>query len=282
MKAILSYLSQLGHLVKFSSESPKTRLEKGMIVISVDIDVGNKQIGIVNKGKNDENVNRCFSEYSIGVIEELALPMFLGFFEEFEFPVTFAIRGQWLEFPNDTLDCLLESSIKHDIGAHGYYHRRFRYLSQEEANYELAKIHTVMNRSNLAPTSFVFPGNSVAHLDLLAKYGFKCYRGHGSFLSDDMYIRRQSQLWDVHPSLYVDQWSKFPIAKKILDLCSSRKLPFHMWFHLWNFGETKDSIQKILRNLLRPLLRYAKLQARDARLDFETMASAIQNMEVEV
>ena len=65
-----------------------------MIVISVDIDVGNKEIGIVNEGKNDENVNRRFSEYSIGVIEELALPMFLGFFEEFEFPVTFAIRGQ--------------------------------------------------------------------------------------------------------------------------------------------------------------------------------------------
>jgi hypothetical protein len=280
-KQMLSYLSQVGHLIKFGLASPKMRLEEGMLVMSVDVDVGNKELGIVNKGKSDRNVNKNLSEYSIGVIEEMALPMFLSLLERFEIPVTFAIRGQWLEIPNYTLDCLLESSVKHDIGGHGYYHRKFEYLSRVEADSELAMIHAMMNRSNLTPTSFVFPGNSIAHLDLLSKYGFKCYREHGGLLKDGMYIRRYSQLWDVHPSLYVDQCSDFLVFKKILDLCSRRKLPFHIWFHLWNFGKTENSIQKCLKNLFFPLLRYAKHQAKDGRLTFETMVSAVRKIETE-
>lgn len=275
-----SYLSQLSHLVKYSLDRPKMRLEKGMLITSIDIDVGNRELGIVNKQRR-KDVNRQFSEYSIGVIEELALPMFLSLLERFEIPVTFAIRGQWLEVPNSTLDCLLGSSIKHDIGGHGYYHRRFKYLSREEADFELAKIHVAMNRSYLTPVSFVFPGNSIAYLDLLTKYGFKCYREHGGFLKDGLYIRRHCQLWDVHPSLYVDRYSNFLVVRKILNLCSSRKLPFHMWFHLWNFGNTKNSIQNCLKNLFFPFLQYARHQTEDGRLTLETMASAIRIMETE-
>jgi len=255
------------------------KLEKGILITSIDIDVGNKELGIINKYRNSRDVNRYFSEYSIGVIEELALPIFLDLFEKFEIPVTFAIRGQWLEIPNYTLACLLESSIKHDIGGHGYYHRRFKHLSRVEADCELAMLHAAMNRSNLTPTSFIFPGNSIVHLDLLAKYGFKCYREHGGLLKDGMYIRRYSQLWDVHPSLYVDQGSDFLVFKKILDLCSHRKLPFHIWFHLWNFGNTKNSIQKCLKNLFFPFLRYAEHQVKDGKLTFETMASAVRTIE---
>jgi hypothetical protein len=275
---MLSYLSQIGHLIKFRSDRPKMKLEKGMLIMSVDVDVGNKELGIVNKGMNDSNVNKNLSEYSIGVIEELALPMFLSLLEGFEIPVTFAIRGQWLEVPNHTLDCLLESPVKHDIGGHGYYHRRFKYLSQIEADSELAMIHAVMNRSNLTPKSFIFPANSIAHLDLLTKYGFKYYRERGGFSKDGMYIRRHGQLWDVHPSLYIDRHSSFPVLGKILDLCVCRKLPFHMWFHLWNFGKTEDQIQSRLKNLFIPFLQYAKNQATNGRLAFETMASAVHTM----
>jgi len=257
------------------------RLERGILITSVDIDVGNKELGTINRHKINRDVNRQFSEYSIGVIEELALPMFLNLLERLEIPVTFAIRGQWLEVPNSPLDCLLGSSVNHDIGGHGYYHRRFSYLSREEADSEFAKIREAMNNFNLSPTSFIFPTNSIAHLDLLAKYGFKCYREHGGLLKDGMYIRRHCQLWDIHPSLYIDRYSNFPVLRKILDLCIRRKLPFHIWFHLWNFGKTQDQIQSCLKNLFVPILRYAKQQAKNGRLAFETMASAVHTMETE-
>ena len=281
MNIMLSYLSQIGHLVKFHLDEQKTKLEMGTLITSIDIDVGNKILGRVNEGKNDHNVNKSYSEYSIGFLEEMALPIFLDLFEGFEVPVTFAIRGQWLDFPNDALDWLLGSSVKHDVGAHGYYHKRFKHLSRMEADFELVKTKAAMNCQNLTPASFVFPGNSVAHLDLLAKYRFTCYRDHGGFLKDGMYIRRHRQLWDVHPSLYVDQYSNFLVMRRILDLCSHRKLPFHIWFHLWNFGKTENSIQKCLKGLFFPFLRYAKHQAKDGRLTFETMASAVRTMETE-
>jgi hypothetical protein len=273
---IQSLFSQAGHIIRYEFEKPKIKLGTGMLIMSIDIDVGNKELGKVNRGKNDANVNRSLSEYSIGAIEELALPIFTGLFEEFEVPVTFAVRGQWLEFPNLALDYLLRSSIKHDIGAHGYTHRRFGHLSQEEADIELAKISNAMKSHNIYPVSFVFPGNVIAHLSILPKYGYMCYREHGDLLRDGMYIRRHNCLWDVHPSLYIDKHTTFSSIRRILDICTSRKLPFHAWFHLWNFGQTQSSMQKMLKRLFYPMLHYTQLRVRSGELAFETMVSAMQ------
>lgn len=273
---IQSLVSQAGHLIRYEFEKPKTRLAIGMFIMSIDIDVGNKALGKVNRGKNDTNVNRSFSEYSIGAIEELALPIFVSLFEQFEIPVTFAIRGQWLEFPNFALDHLLGSSIKHDIGAHGYTHKRFGHLSQEEADIELAKISDAMESQNIDPVSFVFPGNVIAHLSILPKYGYICYREYGDLMRDGMYIRRHNCVWDVHPSLFIDNYTTFSSVRRILDVCMSRKLPFHAWFHLWNFGQTQSSMQKMLRSLFYPLLHYAQLRVKSGELAVETMASAVQ------
>jgi peptidoglycan/xylan/chitin deacetylase (PgdA/CDA1 family) len=275
---ILRVLSQIGDVFKSQLDTPKTVLEKGTLIMSIDVDVGNKELGIVNKGKNDQNVSTVFSEYSIGLTEELALPMFLSLFEEFETQVTFAIRGQWLQLPNAALYRLLETSVKHDLGAHGYYHRNFKRLSHKEAENELAEVQTAMNRFNLAPSSFVFPGNNIAHLNLLPNHGFKCYRGYGGFLRDGMYIQRHRQLYDVHPSLYIDQHSNLRLMKKFLELSSKRKLPLHLWFHLWSCGRTENTIQKSMRNMFQPFLQYAKSEVKDGRLDVETMASVLQKV----
>jgi len=276
--SIQSLFSQAGHFMKYEFEKPKIKLDTGMLIISIDVDVGNKELGKINRGKNDTNVNRFLSEYSIGAIEELALPIFTTLFDEFEVPVTFAVRGQWLEFPNLALDYLLKSSIKHDIGAHGYTHRRFWHMSPEEAGIELAKISNAMKSHNIDPVSFVFPGNVIAHLKTLPKYGYVCYREYGDLLKDGMYIRRHNCLWDVHPSLYIEKHTNFSCVRGILDICISRKLPFHMWFHVWNFGQTQGSMQKVLKSLFYPLLRYAKLRAKSGELAFETMASAVQTV----
>lgn len=273
---IQSFVSQAGHLIRYKLEKPKIKLDTGMLIMSIDVDVGNKELGKVNRGKNDANVNRSSSEYHIGTIEELALPIFVSLFEEYEVPVTFAVRGQWLEFPNLALDYLLRSSIKHDIGAHGYTHRRFGNLSQEEADIELAKISNAMKTHSITPVSFVFPGNVIAYLNILPKYGYTCYREYGDLLKDGMYIGRHDCLWDIHPSLYVDKRTAFLSVRRILDICTSRKLPFHAWFHLWNFGQTQSSIQETLKKLFYPMLHYARLRVRSGELAFETMASAVQ------
>jgi peptidoglycan/xylan/chitin deacetylase (PgdA/CDA1 family) len=53
-------------------------------------------------------------------------------FNDFGIPITFGIRGQLTEVDSQVLEILLASNVKHDIGAHGYYHRKFIQLTHDE------------------------------------------------------------------------------------------------------------------------------------------------------
>lgn len=71
--------------------------------------------------------------------------------------------------------------------------------------------------------------------------------------------------------------SIFP--KKIFDIAIAKKLPFHIWFHLCNSGETNESIQRSIKKTLFPLLNYAKKKEKTGELTFETMLSAAERVE---
>lgn len=274
----VSFLSQFCHLLAYSIKKPKVQLEKGMFIVSIDVDVGSRKLGVINKGKNDQNIVQHMSEYRIGQIDEIAFPSFLETFNEFEIPVTFAIRGQLTEVNDSVLELLLKSPLKHDIGAHGYYHRKFTNLTQDEAENELNLVSESMKKLGITPRSFVFPAGRVAHLNLLEKHGYECYRSVGNFTKDCMNIEKQGRLYHVHPSLYLDQSMNSVLLEKILDLAIAKKLPFHIWFHLWNFGETKRSVQKTVDKVFSPLLKYVESKARSGLLDVETMLSATEKV----
>lgn len=133
LRHIAAIASRLYHLLVFSSRKQRMQLEKGMLIISIDVDVGNRSVGIKNKGNTDANVHNYLSEYAVGKIEETALPLLVQLFEELDIPSTFAVRGQLTEVDSYFLDVLRKSSVQHDIGAHGYYHRNFTSLSELEA-----------------------------------------------------------------------------------------------------------------------------------------------------
>lgn len=254
-------------------------LEKGMLIVSTDIDVGSPELGVINKGKRDRDVNIRLSECQIGKIEELSIPLFVETFDDFGIPITFAVRGQLTEVDSQVLEVLLASRVKHDIGAHGYYHRKFTKLANDEAEDELRLISAGMKEYGLIPRTFIFPANCVAHLDLLAKYKYICYRGDGNLIKDCMYITKCGQLYNVHPSIYINQHSNLLLLKKILDISIKKKLPFHIWFHFWNFGEDEKSISKIIKNLFIPFLYYAKEKQENRQLAFGTMLSAAEKVE---
>jgi len=273
-----SFFSQLFHFLAFSIRRPKMKLENGVLVISIDVDVGSRQLGVINRGENDLNVNLLLSEYHVGEIEEMAMPLFAETLNDFEIPATFAIRGQLAEVDDPKLG-LLRGSVKHDIAAHGYYHKEFTNLSRSEAKMELRMISEGMKKLGFNPRSFVFPRNSVAHLDLLESEGYKCYRGHGDFLKDRMFIEKRGELCNICPSLYLDGGTSFVFLKKFLDISIARKLPFHVWFHFWNFGETKEEIQRSIKKVFLPFFSYAKRKERSGVLRFETMLSAALKFE---
>jgi peptidoglycan/xylan/chitin deacetylase (PgdA/CDA1 family) len=272
-------VSELGHFFTYSIRKPKMSLEKGMIIISIDVDVGSSKLGIVNKGKRDRDVNIRFSEYQIGKIEELAVPMFVETLDDFGIPITFAVRGQLTEVDGQVLELLLASGVRHDIGAHGYYHRKFTRLANDEAEEELSMISAGMKEYGLVPRTFVFPVNCVAHLDLLEKYNYLSFRGYGDYLKDCMYIEKCGGLYNVHPSIYFDQHTNLQLLKKILDISIKNRSPFHLWFHSWNFGEDEKSVSRSIKNVFVPFLQYAKDKQENGILTFDTMLSATQKVE---
>lgn len=287
MKMAISYGSQLYHFFNFLKLELKQPIDRsimnfrtGMLIISIDIDVGHRKVALLNEGKNDINVHNYFSEYEVGAIEEKALPFFMNLFDHFYVPTTLAVRGQLFEVGEFALAPMLQRSVKHDIGAHGYFHRSFQTLSHIEAERELNLVSTMMKKFNIVPKSFIFPRNKVAHLNLLEKYGYRCYREYGDFIYDGMYIKKCNRLYDVHPSLHIDQYTNYIFLKGMLNICIHNKLPFHIWFHLWSFGRESKLIEKAIQRIFVPFLKYAEGKIRKGELTFETMVSSINKLEM--
>lgn len=275
----LSILSQLCHLIFFALRKPIALLECGALVTSIDIDVGSRMIGEINKGENDANVHGYLTEYRVGEIEEKTIPVLIQFFDQLEIPVTLAFRGQLTETKSAVLERLSRSPIGHDIGAHGYYHKTFTSLSRAEAQNELELISVGMKKFNINPKSFVFPKNQVAHLSLLEKFGYKCYRDEGGLGKDGMYIKKHGQLYDIHPGFHLGTTYNPIFLRKIIDISAKNKLPLHLWFHPRDLYETRGSTQRKIDKVLFPLYKHAKKKEENGTLKFETMCSIVEKME---
>ena len=215
----------------------------------------------------------------VGQIEEKALPFFVDMFETLNMPVTFALRGQCLDIDTTAVESIIGSSIRHDVGSHGYTHRRFGDLSVSEAESELDMTSAAMKKCGVSPKSFVFPQDSVAHLDLVEKFGYKSYRSFGSFFHDRMQLEKQGALYNICPSLHLTRSANSLFLKKLLDVAISERAPFHVWFHLWNFGYDLKSIQRSVKIAVFPMLQYAKEKVNLDVLSFETMHSVVEKME---
>jgi hypothetical protein len=262
----------------YSLRKPKTQLEKGMLIVSSDIDVGSSKLGVINKGERDRDVNLRLSEYHIGKVEEISIPMFVEIFDALDIPMSLAVRGQLTEVGGKVLEVLLASKVKHDIGAHGYYHRKFTELTYDEAEEEMRMIMAGMKEYGLVPKTFIFPANRIAHLDLLEKYKYTCYRSRGGLFKDRMHIEKCGRLYNIHPSILIDHNSNPLLLKRILNISIRARLPFHIWFHFWSFGEDKRTIAKTMQKLFVPFLQYAKGKQENGLMTFETMLSAAQKV----
>jgi peptidoglycan/xylan/chitin deacetylase (PgdA/CDA1 family) len=272
----LSIPSQFLHLIDFAVRHPTTLLEKGVLITSIDVDVGSRSIGEMNKGKNDINVHEYLTEERVGEIEENTVPLLIEFFDSMEIPVTFAVRGQLSEAKSTMLGLLLESPVGHDIAAHGYFHKTFTSLSALDAQRELELISFAMKKLDIDPKSFVFPRNKVAHLCLLERFGYKCYRGEGGLGKDEMWIKKQGQLYDVRPGFHLGATYDPLFINKIIDISARNKVPFHLWFHPRDIYETRGrGVRANINHVLLPIYKYAKDKEKAGELGFETMYSVI-------
>jgi peptidoglycan/xylan/chitin deacetylase (PgdA/CDA1 family) len=266
--------SEVLHWASFNFERPIIQFDRALVIFSIDIDVGEKKLGLLNKGKNDSCVHKFYEESRVGEIEEQAIPLFVDLFNSRGIPVTFAVRGQLTEIDNKTFPLLLDSPVKHDIGGHGYTHKQFTDLSRKEAEIELEMLSVGFKKYGITPKSFVFPRNMVSHIDVLEQFGYDCYRDAGTLLNDGMFIKRNGRLYDIHPSIYLNQSVHLSMLKLFLKIAIRKRTILHLWFHPWNFGENVEQVRKNIDNILVPFVDYAKNREESQMLKFETMYSA--------
>lgn len=161
----------------------------GRVVISVDAELGG------NAQPTDAD-RRC---------RERAWNRLVELFERYQVPATWAIVGRLFgtdastEYPlrcddagtdapalpaikesltaPDLVDRVLDSPVDHDVGSHSFGHPRFTGISRDVARADVAAAARVMSDQGIRPSSFVYPFNAVEHRDILAEFGFTCYRG---------------------------------------------------------------------------------------------------------
>jgi peptidoglycan/xylan/chitin deacetylase (PgdA/CDA1 family) len=274
-----AFPSEFIHYVAFSCKRPLSQFDAASLIVSIDVDVGSPELGLKNRGRNDRNVKRALAltEHAVGKIEEQVVPLLLKVFDELELPVTFALRGQLTEIENSIINLILESNTRHEIAAHGYSHKVFTEMSGDEAEGELRRVSTGMNKFGITPRSFVFPKNQISYLRLLERYGYLCYRGWGNFLMDGMYVRKCGNLFDIHPSLFLQFYNSI-FSKKIIDLAVKYRAPIHVWFHpcdvlFWNVRNSPEVAAERITKVLLPLIEHARKKKNQGLLKFETMLS---------
>jgi peptidoglycan/xylan/chitin deacetylase (PgdA/CDA1 family) len=90
---------------------------------------------------------------------------------------TTATEREW--YGPDLIEAIRDASVDHEIGSHTYSHVEFgrSAVTEEIAAAELEQSVELARLDGIDLDSLVFPRNNVGHRELLAEYGFRCYRG---------------------------------------------------------------------------------------------------------
>lgn len=154
----------------------------GALCISIDVELA---WGIWDKPSADYH-ERC-ARYEAMIVRRL-----IELFETYEVSATWAIVGRLLErddraaattahgeriwYAPEVIEAIQRARVAQDIGSHSYGHVYFGETPREALRRDLAAARRVHAAHGLPFTSFVFPRNQVAHLDLLREAGVGVFR----------------------------------------------------------------------------------------------------------
>ncbi len=206
-----------------------------------------------------------------------------------------------LWYGRDIIDQIKNCSVSQEIGCHTFSHIRVGRpgCSRECFASELRACRDEAEKLGLNLESFVYPGNSVGHLDILAESGFLAYRGNAPHLYTSssniaekimrqianllpftppvVLPKRENGLWNLpasyfYPSTYrwwklISGVSRVYKVKKALRQAAKEQAIFHLWFHPFNLANQPDKLFKELENIFAEVCRYREA----GRLDNLTM-----------
>ena len=170
----------------------------------------------------------------------------------------------------DIIESILACRTPQEIGSHGYSHTIIgdAGCSREAFDSELKACIDLANVWGLELKSFVYPRNSIGHLDVLEENGFSNFRGNvsrwyqgqprplrmaGRALESMLPLpaiaegpRQASGLWDLPASnfyMHRDGWGRrIPITARTaqadfgLRKAARERSTYHLWFHPFNIA----------------------------------------------
>src|SRR5215471_750722 len=123
--------------------------------------------------------------------ERLICATLIELFDRYEVPATWGIVAALLDkdsakfrpgskacwYAPDIVDRVVHAKVAHEIGSHGGKHVQFDEITASEAQEDLDFAHEVHRANALPFKSFIFPRDSIGHLDALAHAGLRTFRG---------------------------------------------------------------------------------------------------------
>lgn len=202
-------------------------------------------------------------------------------------------HGEWkcrpeLRFGYGIIEATQAATADHEIACHSFSHVEFGSVdtSQALARAEIEASIRAARDYDIKFDSFIFPRNKVAYRDILADYGFTCYRGHSQERRSNSPLMRTAQklvratitapplvepyideygLVDVPASMYLfgledhlrtaaeTVWGDpmFELAKRGIDRAAKNGGLFHLWFHPNDLidPEDNDRVKRVLAYL---------------------------------
>jgi peptidoglycan/xylan/chitin deacetylase (PgdA/CDA1 family) len=313
-------------------EDPDTPLQhgcnydKGTFVISLDTElswgcfdtVGANRYKKAYQNTRDAIVGLCnlFDKYDIPVTWALVMHLLdeCNGHEDMVSP-----RFEWIEdwfgatpcssgvdkdlwYAPDILDELLSRDVEHEIALHGYSHMILGApgCTRGAARTEIQKAIEIAQSSGIEPNTFVFPRNSIGHLELLAEAGIQNFRGKDDYWYEnyapralrrplrfrDEFLRRtppvvtpemRTGLLEVpgsqilrplnHKWRYTPSNSQVKRAIKGLEKAATTGEIFHIWFHPFNIA---TDLERHLQ-MFEQILRYAARLRAENRIKVRTI-----------
>lgn len=180
-----------------------------------------------------------------------------------------------------------DCAVEQEIGSHSFSHVIFgdAGCSRETAESEIAACIRAAREIGIDLRSFVFPRNSVGHLDVLRENGFACYRGPEPHWYENENIpekiKRLARIcevitaaeppvvlpeevkdgfWNIPGSMIYFPMHGFrrhiPISLRVrraikgLNAAARHHRIFHLWFHPTNLADQTESMFEGLRSIL--------------------------------
>lgn len=210
------------------------------------------------------------------------------------------VRRDPLWYGPDIIRAIRACPVKQEIGSHSFSHIVSEPFCDEAClESELKECRRLADREGIRLDSFVFPRNAVKHVPVLARNGFRIYRGRDNVWYDGLPrpLRKlahgiDAYLWPYSPvglperhdgimsvpgnQFYVHRsgWARsLPVSFRVrkamngLKRATRERRVFHLWCHPFNLASDPDGLVGGLENIFAA----AAGMQRDGRLDNLTM-----------